>query len=86
MIPANGHYSGVPEAAALENGEVGCAAADVDQRDPELLLVLGQDGLTGRQLLENRLRDGDPGPVDAGHDVLGRRGAARDDVDVHLEP
>ena len=76
----------MPDAAALENGEVGGAAADVHHRHAELLLVVGQDRFAGGELLEHRVEHRHPGAIDAGDDVLGRRGAAGDDVDVHFEP
>ena len=42
MVAANAHDSRVPEAAPLVDRNVGGAAADVDQRDAKLLLVVGQ--------------------------------------------
>ena len=62
----------MPQAAALVNRDVGGAAADVDQRDAQLLLVVGQDRFAGRELLDHGLGDVDAGPVHARHDVLRR--------------
>src|SRR6185503_7105096 len=86
VVAANADHRGVPDAAALVDGNVGRAAADVDQRDAELLLVVGQHRLARRQLLDHGLGDVDAGAVHAGDDVLGRALAAGDDVDVDLEP
>ncbi len=86
MIAADGEHAGVPEAAALEHREVRRAAADVHQRDAELLLVGRQHRFAGGQLLEHGVDDLDAGAVDARDHVLHRRRAAGDDVDVHLEP
>ena len=77
---------GVPQAAALVDGDVGRAAADVDQRHAQFLLVVGQHRLARRELLDDGLRDVDARAVHARHDVLRRALAAGDDVDVHFEP
>ena len=58
---------------ALEDGEVGGAAADVDERDAQLLLVRREDRLGGGQLLEHGVAHLDAGAVDAGHEVLHAR-------------
>ena len=86
VIAADADDGRVPQAAALVDRDVGGAAADVDQRDAELLLVLGQHRFAGRELLDDRLGDVDAGPVHARDDVLRRALAAGDDVDVHFEP
>ena len=86
MIAADGQHAGVPEAAALEHREVRGAAADVHERDAELLLVGREHRFARGQLLEHGVDDLDAGAVDARDHVLHRRRAAGDDVDVHLEP
>ena len=85
VVAADRHHRRVPQAAALEDGEVGRAAADVDQRHAELLLVGGQHGFARGELLEHRLLDVHARLVHRRDDVLRGRGAAGDDVDVHLE-
>ena len=85
VIAADADDGRVPEAAALVDGDVGRPAADVDQRDAELLLVVGQHRLAGGELLDDRLGHRDAGAVHAGDDVLGGALAAGDDVHVDLE-
>ena len=86
VIATDGDDGGVPHAAALEDGEVGGSAADVEQRDAQLFLVRGQHRLGRRELADHRIDHFDAGPVDASHEVLRRRLAAGDDVHVDLEP
>src|SRR5687767_2851934 len=86
MVAANREDPGVPEAAPLEDREVGGAAADVHERDPELFLIGGQNRFAGGQLLEHGVGHFNAGPVDARNHVLHRRGAAGHDVHVHFEP
>jgi hypothetical protein len=71
--------------AALEDREVGRAAADVDHGHAEFTLVWGQHGLGGRHLLQHGVDDVDAGAIDAGDQVLHRRRATGHDVDVHVE-
>ncbi len=85
VIAADADDRGVPEAAALVNGDVGGAAADVHQRDAELLLVVGEHRLARGELLDDGLGHGDARAVHARDDVLRGALAAGDDVDVHLE-
>ena len=59
VIAADRDHAGVPEAAALEDREVGRAAADVHERDAELLLVVRQHRFARRQLLEHGVDDRD---------------------------
>src|SRR5918994_224110 len=86
VITADADDRRVPEAAAFENGDVGRTAADVDQRDAELLLVRREHRLAGRDLLDDAHRHLRAGPVHAGDDVVDRGRARRHDVDVDLEP
>src|SRR5205823_4507324 len=77
---------GVPEAAALEDGQVGRAATDIEQRHAQLLFVGRQDGFACGELFDHRVDDADAGAVDARHDVLRGRRAPGDDVNVHFQP
>src|SRR5690606_33620049 len=86
VVAAYGDNARVPEAAALEDREVGGAAAVVAKRHAQLALVGRQHRLGRRDLLEHGIDDGDAGAVDARDEVLHRRRAPRDDVDVHVEP
>ncbi len=86
VIAADADDARVPQAAALEDREVGRAAADVDERHAELFLVRSQHRLAGSELFDDRVDDADAGAVHACDDVLRRCCAAGHDVDVHFEP
>ena len=58
------------DAAVDVEEQVGRAAADVDDRDADLLLVLGEHGLGARERLEHHVGDGQPAALGAAHDVL----------------
>ncbi len=73
-------------AAALEDGQVGRAAADVEQRHAEFALVGRQHRFGGRQLADDHVDHRDARPVHAGDEVLRGGGRAGDDVHVDLEP
>ena len=75
-----------PDRPPAEEGDVGRAAPDVDQTDPEVLLVLHQNRLARRELLEHDFVHVETTPVHALDDVL--RGARRagDDMDLGFEP
>ena len=72
--------------ALLEEGEVDRAGADVGDRDAQLLLRLGQDGLGGRERIGDELVDLHAGRGDALGQVLDRRRGRGDDVGLDLEP
>ena len=55
VIAADADDRGVPEAAALVDRDVGRAAADVDERDAQLLLVVGQHRLRWRRAARPRV-------------------------------
>ena len=56
VIATDANHSGVPQAAALVDRDVGRAAPDVHERDAELHLVLAQDRGRGRELSRRRRR------------------------------
>ena len=76
VIAADADDAGVPEAAALEDREVGRAAADVDERHAQLFLVRRQHRLARRELLDDGVDDADARAVHARDDVL-RRASCR---------
>ena len=86
VLATDGDHARVPEAAPLEDREIGGAAADVDERHAEFALVGREHGLGRRDLLEHRVGHRHAGAVHARHDVLRRRGVPGDEVDVHFEP
>ena len=86
MVAAHHHHAGVPETSAFEDRKVRRTATNIDQRNAEVLFVLGQHGLGRRELFDHRVNDVHTGLVDAGNDVLRRGGGARDHMHVDLEP
>ena len=85
LSPPRGMFWVYHRLPALEDGHLGRPGADVDEPDAELLLVVGQDGGARGDLVEDDLLDVDPGPLDAGPEVLAEGDGAGDDVDVDLE-
>src|SRR6185295_19441853 len=83
VVAADTDDGRVPEASALVDGDVRRAAADVHEGDAKLLLVLGQHGLAGGQLLDDGFGDVHTSAVHAGDDVL--RGALATGHDVHVD-
>ena len=75
----------VADGAALEDHQVGRAGTDVDERHAHLLLVGRQDGVGGRELLQDDLLHLHAGAVDAVDQVLGRRDRGGDDVHAGLQ-
>jgi len=71
-------------AVAIDH-QVAGPAADVDQRDAELLLVALEHGLRGRERLEDDVGDLEVAAVGALDDVLRRGDRRGDDVDPRLE-
>ncbi len=71
--------------AVLEEGEVDRAGTDVGDRDPELLLRRGQDGLGRGERVDDELVDLDARLGDALGEVLDGRRRRRDDVGLDLE-
>ena len=84
-VAAERNHGRVADDALLENGNVGGAAADVDERHAGLLLFFAQDGGAGGDGLEDELIDLQAGPLDAAVDVLGRGRLSGDDVEVGFE-
>ena len=76
----------MPDGAVPIERDVGRPAADVDDEDAELLLVLVQDRLAGRERLEHDVVDGQAGPIHRAHHVMHGRHRAGDDVHLDLEP
>ena len=67
------------------HGDVGGAAADVDQADTEILFVFGQHGIAGRQRLQDEVIDLQPATAHALDDVLGRGDSTGDDVRLYFQ-
>jgi hypothetical protein len=75
----------VLDRAVGEDGEVGGAAADVDETHAEVALIVGQRGLRRGEGLEHDVDDVEAGLVGALHDVLCTRHGRGDDVDLGFE-
>ena len=76
----------MPNSAVGEHGDIGRAAADIDQAHAELAFVVRQHGVTRRELLEDDVLDLQPAAFDALLDVLRGVDGARHQVDLRLEP
>ena len=85
LVAADRDDAGVRDGAVGEDGDVGGAAADVDQRDAQLLLVVLQHRLARGQRLEHDVQHLEVAARAALDDVL--RGGRRrgDDVDPRLQ-
>ena len=55
VVAAEGNRAEMANLALVKDGEIGGAGAHLDERDTELLLVLGEDGERARQRLEHEL-------------------------------
>ncbi len=82
LVAGDGDDGRVPDRPVGKDRDVGGAAADVDQADAQLLLVLGEHRETRRQLLEHDVIHFQPAALDAFLDVL--RSAVGPGDDVHL--
>jgi hypothetical protein len=84
-VSADGNRRGVDRAAQRVDGDVGRPAANVEQHDPDLLL-LGQEGrCRARERLKNHRLRFQAGALNALEHVGDKAGAAGDDVRVDLE-
>ena len=72
--------------AAEENRDVSRTASDIDQARAQLLLVLGQHGIAGRELLEDDVVDLEAAALHALDDVLGGAFGAGHHVHLGLQP
>ena len=85
VAAAERQHRGVDDRAVGEHRDVAGAAADVDQRHAQLLLVLLEDGLGRGQGLEHDVGDLEAAAVGALDDVLGAGDRGGHDVDLGLE-
>ena len=76
VAAAEAEHRGVAHRAAVVDDEVGRAAADVDHRDAEIALLVGEHRVRRRERREHDLRDLEAAALAALDDVLhgGRRG------------
>ena len=85
VIAAGGQHGGMADASFDQADEIARAAADVDQGDAQLALVVGQNGFIGSELFQNDRVGLDPGAVHARNQRLDRRQGADHQVHVDLE-
>ena len=74
------------DGAAEEHGDIGRAAADIDETGAELLFVVGKHGVARCQLLEHDVVDFEAAALHALDDVLRGALGARHHVHLRLEP
>ena len=77
VAPPQGRVAEVADLALVEDRHVGGPAAQLHQRDPDLLLVVGEHRQGGGQRLEHQLGHLVAGAVHRLADVLRGRGASR---------
>ena len=82
LVAGDRDHRRVANGALREHREVRGAAADVDDADAELALIVGEAGETRRELLEHDVVDLEPAALDALLEIVG--GALRAGDDVHL--
>src|SRR6185369_13940792 len=85
LVAGDRNHRGVADGALSPHRDVGRAAADVDQADAEILLVLGEYGVARGQRLQHEVIDLEAAAAHALDDVLGRRDGAGDDMGLDLE-
>ena len=76
-VAAEADHRGVADGAVEEDGDVGRAAADVEEQHAERLLVLVEDRLGRGQRLQDQRADDQPGPGDPAPQVAHRGASAR---------
>ena len=77
---------GVGDRAVVEHRKIGRVAADVQEGDPELAVLVGEDRLGRRERGQDELVDLDARALDALREVLDAGLGGRDDVRLDLEP
>ena len=85
VVAADRDDARVGDAAVDVEEDVGRAAADVDDRDADLALVVGEDGLGARERLEDDVGDDEAAALGAADDVLDAARGGRDEVHLRAE-
>lgn len=83
--PGDGDHGRVADRAFAENGDVGGAAADVDQHHAQFLFVFGQHRQARGQWLQDQVVHLQTAAAHALDDVLCRADRAGDDVHLHFQ-
>ena len=71
---------------AREHRDIGCPAADVHQAHAEILLVVVQNGLGGRERLKHHVADFETAAAHALGQIFDGRHRARHDMHFHFQP
>src|SRR5262245_7258564 len=85
LVARDRDHGGMPDRAVREDGDIGGAAADVEQAHAEVFLVLRQHRARGGEGLQDEVVHLQATAAHALHDVLRRRHRARDDMHLDLE-
>ena len=85
LVSGDGDHRGVADRPAREHRDVGGPATDVHDAHAEFLLIVGEHGEAGGQLLEHDVLDDQPAALHALDDVLRRAVRTRDDVHLGFQ-
>ena len=85
LVAGDRQHRGVTDRAAGEDGDVGGAAADIDQHDAQLFFVGGQHGQAGSQGLQDQILHFQAAAAHALDDVLCGADRAGHDVHAHFQ-
>ena len=69
-----------------EHGDVGCAAANIDDGGAKFSFILCQNRFCARQLLQDHLLYAHLSPVDGIDQILVQCALAGHDVDIYIQP
>lgn len=84
-VAAEGDDGGMSDDSVVEYGDVGGAAADIDQGDTGLFFFVGEHGLGAGDRFEGEIADFESGFFDAAEQVVDGSNLACNDVEVGLE-
>ena len=84
-VAAKGNHGGVLDLLVFEDGDIGSAAADVDENHAGVLFLFVEDGLCRGDRLKDHVIHLQTSTLDAFHDVFGRRGLTDNDMEVGFD-
>ncbi|EKE17996.1 MAG: hypothetical protein ACD_10C00176G0002 [uncultured bacterium] len=85
LIAGDGNHRGIANRALRPDGNIRCAAADIDQADAKILFIFGEHRVAGSQRLQHQIIDFEAAAPDAFDNILRRRNSAGDNVRLHLQ-
>ena len=86
LITGNRQYGGMPDAAILEDTDIGGAATDIGEDDAYLFLILCQHRFARSQRLQHHIINVDTDATDAFDQVLDGCCRRCNDVCFHVQP